>query len=441
MTDLPHNLNAEKSVLGAMMMDATAAFEACSRLDESDFAAEQHKVIFAAMRKMHDEGRKIDYLTVDDELSVTDKMERAGGDGYIMEVSTFLPSALHVDEYIEIIKRDSTYRKLNKRALLLENATRLGEVPPDEIISELLAEIGNINGTRRDKRRVLSINGMYIVGMNYLENDHDSLIKSGWPRLDKVCPVMLGDYVIIGASTGVGKTAFATSIGRGLEANGHVGLMESAEMGEEQMSLRFMSQDSLIPLYCLRTKKVLTDQFNKLIKAANAHETKNGGGGFNVICDPNASPKSIEMDCKEFMAHSRLDFLIIDYLQFLTPDRDMRNKSREQEVASMSRFFAKLSKELGIAIFALCQLNGDPDKRDDHRPRMEDIRESKGITHDADSVWMLYREGYYDDKDEQYVPKDETSAELLIRKNRGGPAPVKVNMEWDSETASYREKK
>jgi replicative DNA helicase len=440
---LPYNLDAEKAVISALMLDSDAVLYTADKLGAEDFYYGPNRTLFSAVMDLHKAGTKVDFLTLTDELERKGKIDEVGGYDYITGISTFLPSLKGLPDYVGVVRRTADQRALARIGLKMHVDGRNGESEPDEIVGQVLKEIEQL--TKRTSAgteyTLTDLVTKTIERLDFATSEPDkfktAIVKTGWQQLDKNCPIERGDLVIMAARPGMGKSALGESLALSLATQGWSGLFESIEMSATQIGNRMTSKLSGIPVHPIRINCLDPRHFKQLWDGVSYIDQKH----LTIIDTPNATPSSIKKDCRRAKARGPLDFVFVDYLQIIKPGKEYENKqSRVTEVGNITAAMKALARELEIVVFLLCQLNREVEKRANHKPVLADLRESGAIEQDADVVWMIHRDSYYDDKQGESVSKNgDDKAELLIRKNRNGPIGT-IRMTWDADTASYRER-
>jgi replicative DNA helicase len=432
----PRNLNAEKSVLGAMMMTPDAVMTALERLQPEDFFYPSNQTLFKTIAALDAESAKIDFVSLTDRLEKNGTLEQIGGITYCSEICTFLPSAAHVDQYIDIVLRDSISRNIIKAAQTVDERIIQGD-DPNDVGADVVKAIEDALSRKQNEQTEYTVAEMVNRAMDRAEyamehpkEERKELLLTGWPEHDRYCGFRRGNNVIIAARPGLGKSAYALGLALRLAGNGKSGLMFSKEMKENEIGDRMVSHISGVPLHNIRNADLTSEDFSQMWQSFNGIDRHD----LITVDDPAMTMRQIYNRCKRQKARHGLDFVVIDYLQIVTPGREYAGENRQCEVANMSRAIKLMAMELGITTFTICQLNRDADKRKNNKPILADLRESGSIENDADIVMMLYRESYYNEK-----ARDDNSAELLLRKNRND-TDWTIPLIWNPQTVTYREK-
>jgi len=415
---LPHNLDAERSVLGAILLDNHAVNPAAETLTPDDFYGEAHRAIFAAMVALSDESLPIDPVTVAEQLERGDQLERSGGLEYLSALMDGLPRALNVAQYARIVKDKSSLRNLIASANAIITEAIGGEDETDEIIDQAERRIFEI-AEDKVKRGFLSVQDLAGETIHQLEELHERResitgVPTGFKRLDTMTAgLQPGDLIIIAARPSMGKTSLALNIAQhvGLRHGGSVGIF-SLEMSTQQLVRRLMSAEANVDNHKLATGFLSDKDLNDLLTALQYLSSA------KIFVDDSANPSLLEMRSKarRLKAEHGLDLLIVDYLQLMSLGKF---ENRNLEIGAISRALKGLAKELEVPVIALSQLSRAPESRSEHRPQLSDLRESGNLEQDADVVAFIYREEVYNPD-----PTVQGIAELIIAKQRNGPIGV-----------------
>ena len=422
---IPHSTDAEKSVLGSILLSSVAAEKALEVLQAADFYSIAHRDIFTAMEKLYNAGKLIDTVTLMDMLEKLGKLDSAGGLSYISELALYTPSPSNIDHYIKIVENHSVRRRLMSVG---------AEITQDAVENTKDTEAIVESAERRiyDIARRKSSDSMELIGSVYSRvytqigefmkmDGKRTGIATGLIDLDDVTSGLhKSDLVIIAARPAMGKSAFALNIASNaaIREKATVAIF-SLEMSKEQLVMRIMSSETEINLQKLRTGDLGATE---ILRIADKFNTV---GEANIFIDdtPGVSVAEVRSKCRRIQAIHGLDIVIIDYLQLMqsTSKRD----SRVLEISEMTGGLKILARELNVVVIVLSQLSREPDKRKDHTPLMSDLRESGSIEQDADMIMMLYRPAVYPDTEES-MNGDNTSYINLIKHRNGATANIKA---------------
>jgi replicative DNA helicase len=417
---LPHSLDAERSVLGAILLRNEAFNEAAEVIDADDFYREAHRRIFNKMVALSERNEPIDLVTLREELTRSSELEEIGGAAYITKLVDGVPRSTNVSHYANIVKEKSTRRALIHQANQIVEAAFDGDLDADEVMDDAERRIFQV----ADKR----IRGGFVPLSELVRDSFATIEKlqahkgmvtgvpTGFTELDEMTSgLQPGDLVIIAARPSMGKTSYVLNIAQHC-ATMHDSPMTvgffSLEMSKEQLFMRLLTSEARLDAHRLRSGFLSTDDYGKLVHAIGRLEQA------RIFIDDTASIGVLEMRAKarRLQAEHGLHLVIIDYIQLMSGRGRFDN--RQQELASISRSLKGLAKELRCPVVALSQLSRAPEARSDHRPQLSDLRESGALEQDADLVMFIFRPSVYE-KDK--TPETENVAEIIIAKQRNGP--------------------
>ncbi|MCR4376101.1 MAG: replicative DNA helicase [Acidobacteria bacterium] len=418
---LPHNLEAEKSVLGAILINNQAFNQAAEVIDSDDFFRDAHRRIFEKMVVLTDRNEPVDFVTLKDELTRSGELDEVGGPAYVSALTDGVPRSANVEFYARIVKEKSTLRRLIQSANEVLVRAYDAEEDADTLLDEAERSIFSI-AEGRMRSGFIKLSDLVANGYEMLETLQNSRglvtgVPSGFVELDEMTSgFQKSDLVIIAARPAMGKTSFVLNIAlnAAMEAGKTVGIF-SLEMSKEQLFMRMLTSEARVDAHRFRGGFLGEQDYDKLTAAfARLHDAK-------VFVDDTASAGILEMRAKSrrLKLEHGLDMLIVDYLQLMQGRGKFDN--RQQELASISRSLKILAKELEIPILALSQLSRATETRADHRPQLSDLRESGALEQDADIVMFIYREEMYKTGDDQPRPEVEGVAEIIVGKQRNGP--------------------
>ena len=418
---LPHNLEAERSVLGAILIHNEAFNHAAEVLEPRDFFRDAHRRIFEKMVQLSERNEAIDLVTLKEALTRSRELDEVGGPAYITALVDGLPRATNVEYYARIVKEKATLRNLIFASNKILASAYEAEDDPDEILDGAEHAIFSI-AENRVREGFISMRDLAHQSFETIEQAHARKelitgVPSGFRDLDELTSgFQRGDLVIVAARPSVGKTALVLNVAQ------HVGTKEydgrkrtvgifSLEMSKEQLFLRMLTSEANIDGHRLRTGFLLEKDWGRLSHALGTlSETK-------IYIDDTPGIGVLEMRAKarRLMAEHGLDLLIVDYVQLMQARGRFDN--RTLELGAISRSLKGLAKELHIPILVISQLSRAPESRSDHRPLLSDLRESGALEQDADVVVLLFRADQYPDP----KPEEQGIAELNIAKQRNGP--------------------
>ena len=423
---MPHSIEAEQSVVGAMLMDKDAITTAGEIISGDDFYQASYGVIFDSMIELFNEGKPVDLITLQEYLKEKDVPPEISSMEFARDLLMGTQTSANIKSYAEIVREKSIMRRLIKVNEETANACYLQNQPLEEILEDAqkqvfaLAETGNSEEYVPIKQVVL--NALDVIERASKTKGTVTGIPTGFIDLDyKLSGLQRSDLVLIAARPSMGKTAFVLNIAQhvAFKQNRTVAIF-SLEMSKEQLVNRLFSLESYVDAQLLRTGNLKDSDWEKLIEGAGTI------GRSNLIIDdtPGISISEMRSKCRKYKMEHNLELIIIDYLQLMSGSVGGRNESRQQEISDISRSLKALARELSVPVIALSQLSRAVEQRPDHRPMLSDLRESGAIEQDADVVMFIYRDDYYN-KDTEHV----NEAEIIIAKQRNGPIGT-VTLTW-----------
>lgn len=415
----PQDIVAEKSLLGAIMIDENILPEVMALVNANDFYEERHRTIFGAMSNLYDSHRPVDLLTLTNELKSLKKLKEIGGAPYLTELSNFVPVASHAKAYAEIIKKASTQRRLIKAGTEIVNKAYEDGAEVDELVGKAEQELFEVSDkiVQSEYRPMAELLDDAFSRIEDLHNNKGSLrgLKTGFRDIDKkTAGLQKGDLIIVGARPAMGKTTFAQNLAYNIASINNKGvLFFSMEMAANEIIERMISDVSGVGNWGIRTGNLSDDEFAK-IGDAMAEMAE-----IPIYIDDTSSMTIMELrnKARRAMHDHDIGIVIVDYLQLISGS-DRYAGNRVQEVTEISRGLKILARELNIPVVALAQLSRNVTGRENPRPVLSDLRESGSIEQDADLVMFLHRPDYYKQNDDNYEETHIT--ELLIAKHRHG---------------------
>ena len=418
---LPHNLDAEKSVLGAIMIHNDAFNHAAELIDSHDFFRDAHRRIFDKMVLLSERGDAIDFITLKEELSRAGDLEEVGGPSYLAALADGVPRSANVEYYARIVKEKSTLRSLIHSANKILAEAYEAEQEPDLLLDEAERAIFAI-AEDRIRAGFVPLRDLVQSSFATIEKlqQHKGLVTgvpTGFADLDEMTSgLQPSDLILVAARPSMGKTSFVLNVAQhvGTATDMTVGFF-SLEMSKEQLFMRMLTSEARIDAHRFRSGYLSEKDYGRLSHALGTLAEA------RVYIDDTASIGVLEMRAKarRLQAEHGLHLLIIDYIQLMTGRG--RFESRQQELATISRSLKGLAKELNVPIVALSQLSRAPETRSDHRPQLSDLRESGALEQDADLVMFIFREEQYRGGDGEPNQEAEGVAEIIVGKQRNGP--------------------
>jgi len=420
---LPHNLEAERSVLGAILLHNEAFNHAAEVIDAADFYRDAHRRIFDKMVKLSERGGAIDLVTLKEELGRSGELDDVGGPAYITALVDGVPRSMNIEHYARIIKEKATLRNLIFSANKILATAYEGEEDADVILDQAEHAIFAIADDKiRDgfvSLRDLAQSSLETIEQLHARKELITGVPTGFTDLDGMTSgLQPSDLVIVAARPSMGKTSLVLNIAQhvGTKTDKTVGLF-SLEMSKEQLFLRMLTAEARIDAQRMRRGYLGEKDWGRLSQAIGTLSDA------KIFIDDSPSIGVLEMraKCRRLAAEHDLDLVIIDYIQLMQGRGRFEN--RTLELGSISRSLKGLAKELRVPVVVLSQLSRAPESRSDHKPQLSDLRESGALEQDADVVIFIYRPDMYADKNDS--PSDgEGVAELIIGKQRNGPTGV-----------------
>jgi replicative DNA helicase len=415
---LPHNLEAERSVLGAILIDNESFHIAAAIIEPRTFFRDAHRRVFERMIALAERSQPIDLVTLKEELERAGELEEVGGPAYIASLVDGVPRATNVEYYSKIVKEKATLRSLIFSAnKILSNAYEADQ-DADLILDEAESAIFSV-AEDRVKSGFIVMRDLVKESFPKIEKlfEHKSFvtgISTGFAEIDKMTRgFQRGDLVIVAARPSMGKTSLVLNIAQHVAASGGVAGFFSLEMSKEQLFMRMLASEAKIDNFRLMSGQIGQKEYGQI---THALETLSDA---RLFIDDSAGISVLEMRAKarRLQAEHGLDLLAVDYIQLMTGRGRFEN--RTLELASISRSLKGLAKELNVPIVVLSQLSRAPEARSDKRPQLSDLRESGALEQDADVVVLILREEMY--KHDSEPSESDGIAELILAKQRNGP--------------------
>ena len=428
---LPANVDAEKTILGAILLDNAAHSEAAEKLEADDFSLDSHRRIYMRMSELLNEQRPVDIVTLANELSRHKEVESVGGVAYLASLTEGLPRRPVIEEYIRIVKDKSLLRRL----MMICSAAIARAADQSEPALEVLGatEAGLLEVSDRGISNGLQsldqvvANSFGSLDKLYEQSREITGLATDFTELDRMTSgLQRGELIIVAARPSMGKTALSINICQNAAVNhGAVVAVFSLEMNKESLLRRMLAAQAWVDQRNLQTGFIRKEDHDKLQKALNDLVES------RLFIDDTAGISLAEMRAKARRLKQnagRLDLVMVDYLQLMSatlPSAGGRKyENRTQEVSAISRGLKALAKELDVPVVALSQLSRNSERRgEDKRPLLSDLRESGSIEQDADVVAFIHRESYYN-RDEEMSESDRAKSEIIVAKQRNGPTGV-----------------
>ena len=421
---MPNSIEAEQSVIGAMMMDRAAIIAASETLMAEDFYHNQYAVLFDSMIELFNQNKPVDFITLQNKLKEKDLPPEITSLEYINDLVAAVPTSANIRYYANIVKEKAMLRRLIKVTETIQNECYAGNEELETIFSNTEKNVFQLLQSQ-DTGEFVPIKQIVINALDRIEKasriqGNVTGIATGFIDLDyRMSGLQPSDLILVAARPSMGKTAFVLNIAQYTAFHSDLATaIFSLEMSKEQLVNRLFSLESRVDAQMLRNGNLSDTDWEKLIEGAGTI------GRSKLIIDdtPGISIGELRSKCRKYKLEHNIQLVIIDYLQLMSGNG--RADSRQQEISEISRALKALARELHVPVIALSQLSRAVEQRPDHRPMLSDLRESGAIEQDADVVMFIYRDDYYNkDSDKKNI------AEVIIAKQRNGPIGT-VNLVW-----------
>jgi replicative DNA helicase len=414
----PQNLEAEVSLLGAVLIDEDVLTRVSDKVTADDFYDPRHELIFGAMLKLYERHKPVDLLTLSDELSKHENLEDAGGAGYITELTNQVPTSAHAESYADIITQNAMRRRLIKASGSIAELGFDGSKSSQELLGEAEAHLFAVSdqALRQELASLEQILEESFDRMEELHRDKSKMrgVPTGYRDLDNMMAgLQRSDLIILAARPAMGKSTFALNLAHNVAVGaGQSVLVFSLEMSKEQLVDRMLADEAGVDAWNIRTGNLSDDDFEKLSHAMGVLAEA------PIFIDDTPGLSVLELRTKaRRAAHEKpLGLIVIDYLQLMSGSSKSFGDNRVQEISEISRGLKLVARELNVPVIALSQLSRSVESRTPPHPQLSDLRESGSIEQDADIVMFLYREAYYNPETEH-----PNITQLMIKKHRNGP--------------------
>ncbi|NMC32390.1 MAG: replicative DNA helicase [Veillonellaceae bacterium] len=414
----PQNIEAEQSVLGAVLIEQSSIAKISDLLVPEDFYREAHRLIYRAAMGLFERGEAIDFITVVDLLRRDNTLEQAGGIAYVTSLANGVPTAANITYHAKIVQEKSLLRRLIGAATDIASMGYAESEEVDRVLDSAEQKILEV-ATRKTSQDFQPIKEIIFSTLDKIDEMHKAKggitgLSTGFTNLDKLTGgFQRSDLILIAARPSMGKTAFVLNVAQHMATRDRKAVaIFSLEMPKEQLAMRMMCAEGLIDSQRFRTGAMSNEEWSKLVDAADRLS------GSPMYIDDTANVTAIELrnKARRISKEFGLDCIIIDYLQLMDGGAHSRIDNRQQQISYISRSLKGLARELRVPVIALSQLSRGPESRTNRRPMLSDLRESGSLEQDADLVAFLYRDDYYNPESEK-----KNITELLIAKNRNGP--------------------
>ena len=416
---MPHSIEAEQSVIGAMLMDSDAIDIASEMLREEDFYARQYGVLYSAILEMHTRGEAVDPVTLQTRLREKNLPPEVYGSSMILDLIEQVPTSANIKSYAGIVAEKSLLRRMIRANEEIAGACYTQKDEIEEILNQAEKKIFEIS-QRRDSNGFVPIRQIVINAIEKIEyashiKGNVTGLSTGFTDLDnRTAGFQPSDFILIAARPSMGKTALVLNI------------IFSLEMSKEPLTNRLFSMESHVDAQKIRTGDLTEQEWADLVESAG-----NIGESKLIIDDtPAITVQELRSKCRKYKLEFGLEMIIIDYLQLMSGS-GKSGESRQQEISEISRSLKAIARELNVPVVSLSQLSRAVESRPNHRPMLSDLRESGAIEQDADVVMFIYRDDYYNQDSEK-----KGIAEIIIAKQRNGPIGT-VELSWQPALTKF----
>lgn len=434
----PQNIDAEASLLGALLIDSSAMIKIGDVVRPDDFFDQKHKAIYAAMVSLHDKRSPIDLLTLSEQLKAKKQLESVGGAAYLTELTNFVPTSAHVEQYAQIVADKAIRRRLIKASSAIAEVGKNEEKSLQELIEEAETKLFEVS-QRHVKQDITSLESILGESFDRLDDLHRNKggirgIPTGLADLDRtLAGLQRSDLFVIAARPSMGKTALMLNIALNVATKAKQGavLLFSLEMSKEQLVDRLLAADAGVEAWRLRTGDGLTDEDFERISAAMGELAE-----APIFIDDTSgiTVSDLRTKARRLNHQHPLAAIMVDYLQLMSGgSRFASVANRVQEISEISRSLKILARELDVPVIALSQLSRSVESRTPQIPQLADLRESGSIEQDADVVAFIYREDYYNPDSGR-----PNITDLLIKKHRNGPTR-NIELYFDKDKQRFRD--
>ncbi len=429
---LPHNVEAEQSVISSMLMGREAIETASEILSGDDFYQHQYGLVFEAIVELYNEGKAVDLITLQDRLRQKNLPPEISDMEFVRDLLASQTTSVNVKEYATIVSEKALLRRLIKASEEVENACYMNNGPVEELLEESEKKLFKIFQLK-DQNEFTPIRKIVLDTLENIEKaskvkGNVTGIASGFTDLDFMTSgFQNSDLVIFAARPAMGKTSFVLNVAEHMAFKQKKSIaIFSLEMSKQQLVNRLFAMEARVDSKTLRNGSLKDEEWSRLIESASIV------GNSKLLIDdtPGITVRELRSKCRKFQLEHGLDIVMIDYLQLMSGS-GRRSDSRQQEISDISRALKVLARELNVPIIALSQLSRAVEGRTDHRPMLSDLRESGAIEQDADIVMFLYRDEVYN-KDTE----DKGVAEVIIAKQRNGPIGT-VKLAWLADYTKF----
>jgi replicative DNA helicase len=414
----PQSIDAEMSLLGAVLIDEEVIADASELVSAKDFYDKRHQIVYAAMIRLYEQHRPVDLLTLTEELKKKDQLETVGGSAYLTELTNYVPTAAHATAYAELVSQKAIRRRLIKASGDISELGYDETTNTEELLEKAEAELFSVSDQSL-KQDLISIESILTESFDRIEELHRNKgqlrgIRTGYRDLDNMTAgLQRSDLIIIAARPAMGKTTLVTNLAYNVATIAKLPvLFFSLEMSKEQLIDRMLADASGVDSWNIRTGNLSDDDFSKISEAMG----EMAEAPIFIDDTPGLSVLELRTKARRAAHNQTLGLIVVDYLQLMQATGSYAG-NRVQEVSEISRGLKLIARELNVPVIALSQLSRSVESRTPPIPQLADLRESGSIEQDADIVSFIYRPGYYEPDN----PEVQNITDLIIAKHRNGP--------------------
>ncbi|MBA2278430.1 MAG: replicative DNA helicase [Chloroflexia bacterium] len=426
----PHNVDAEQSVIGSVLIDRDAIIRIASYVKPDDFYISANGRIYQAILDLYNRREPTDFITLSDELERKNLLDEIGGIGYLSSLLNTVPTAVHVEYYGRIVERTATLRRLIDAGTRIVGIGYRDDVPTEEALDSAERTLFQVSQRRttQDFVSIAEVLDRFFDQIEYLQQHRGDVVgvPTGFADLDQLTGgLQRSDLIVLAARPSMGKTALALGLayGAAVQHGKTVGIF-SLEMSAEQLVQRLLATETGVDSHRLRLGQIDDSEWERISRALG----RLAEAPIFIDDSANAGVMDVRSKARRLQAEHGLDMVIVDYLQLMT---GRRSDNRVQEISEITRGLKGLARELNVPVIALSQLSRAVESRADHRPMLSDLRESGSIEQDADIVMFIFRDDKYDENSEK-----KGIAEIIVAKHRNGPVGS-INLRFFERTARF----
>lgn len=432
---IPCNIEAERAVLGSILLDSEALFVVAKILKPGDFFREPHQWLYQIMLDLSEANKAIDFVTIIDALEKKKLLSEVGGPAFVTGLISTTASSMYAEHYAQIVYEDAVRRRMIAASGKIAELAYDRSVDLPALLSKADREVSGLgSSTGKQDEPIRSVVDNVLAQIDFMSQNKGAIIgvPTGFTQLDRMMGgLQKSDLIILAGRPGMGKTSFALSVAQNAAKRcGAKVAIFSLEMSNEQLVQRWLAMESGIDSQRVRLGNIEDSEWDLLLEAAN-QLTKTD---VMIQDNPGASAYEIRSQCRNLQRAKGLDLVIIDYIQLMAgANSSGRNENRQQEISQISRALKLMARELNVPVMVLSSMSRAVEARSDKRPQMSDLKESSSIESDADVVLFIYRDDYYNEGSDK-----PNIADVIIAKQRHGPTGT-ISLYFRKELTQFRD--